>query len=96
VGAVFTGLLTVSAVDGVGRRLGSVGWSTLRALGMNYLLFDFAFDFLALRPLRPVLLLIEYLPFQILVALAVAARLLSILKQAALATGPAPEGLGGD
>jgi hypothetical protein len=93
VGAVFTGFLALSSVESFSRRLHGIAWSTLRALGMNYLLFDFAFDFFRPRPLRSVLLQLEYRPFQVLVALALAARLLSILKQA---TRPASGGLAGD
>jgi hypothetical protein len=91
-GAVFTALLALSSIEGIARSLGVTGWPMLRALGMNYLLFDFAFDFFRPRPRQSVLIQIEYLPFQVLVALAVAARLLSILKQAVQATGAAPTG----
>jgi hypothetical protein len=88
-GAAFTALLTLSSIRWIGVRLGEVGWSVLRGLGMNYLLFDFAVDFFRARP-PGVLHLIEYLPFQILVCLAVAARVLSALKHAVGPMSPAP------
>lgn len=44
-GIVLTYLLALFSVGGLAKTLGSRGWRTLRVVGLNYILFAFAFDF---------------------------------------------------
>jgi hypothetical protein len=77
VGIVWTYLLTIFSFGGLSNALGSKGWRYLRIVGLNYILFAFAFDFV------PVAIhgaahygvgrLVEYAPFA---AMSVAAPLL--------------------
>jgi hypothetical protein len=78
IGIVWTYLLAVLSFGGLAEALGPRGWRTLRIVGLNYILFAFAFDFVP-----PVILpgtaqygvwrLVEYVPFA---AMSVAAPLL--------------------
>jgi hypothetical protein len=52
VALVLTYLLAVFSVGGFSRVLGSKGWQTLRFLGINYILFVFAIDFVTVT-IRP-------------------------------------------
>jgi hypothetical protein len=45
VAIVWTYLLAVFSIGGLAKTLGSMGWSTLRFVGLNYILFAFAYDF---------------------------------------------------
>jgi hypothetical protein len=46
VGIMFTYLLALFSIDRVAKALGRTGWRILRIVGMNYILFAFATDFL--------------------------------------------------
>jgi len=78
--AICTGLLALFSTDRLGKALGAKGWWTLRNVGLNYITFAFAFDFL--RPGRQMTgqYLLEYLPFATLVVLGPVLRLLAWLK----------------
>jgi hypothetical protein len=79
-GVVWTALLALGSLKNIGGLVGPLGWLVLRNVGMNYLLLDFALDFFKPPPMRSLLLQIEYIPFQLLVILAVALRLGAWLK----------------
>ena len=83
IGIFWTYLLAIFSFGGPSRALGSRGWRTLRIVGLNYILFAFAFDFV------PVAIhgtthygvgrLVEYAPFA---AMSVAAPLLVLAAAA--------------
>jgi hypothetical protein len=61
--AAWTGLLALASIERLGHAIGARGWWILRNVGLNYVAFAFAYDFL--RPSsKPTLVhLIEYGPF---------------------------------
>lgn len=73
-------LLTIASIDGVRRAIGAAGWRLLNNVGMNYLAFDFAVDFLRRQPSTSAIRQLEYLPFAALAVLGPALRLLAWLK----------------
>lgn len=77
IGIVWTYLLAVFSVGGLSKVLGSRAWRTLRIVGLNYILFAFAVDFVpvAIHPTAhyDIGRLVEYAPFA---AMCVAAPLL--------------------
>ena len=89
--AAWTLLLAISSIERVGLALGDVGRWALRNIGMNYIAFAFAFDFLT--PHRPVtaLKVAEYLPFAALSVFGPLLRLLASLKQRLGAVGSRAE-----
>jgi hypothetical protein len=90
VGAVWAGLLALFSIPGLANRIGQPGWWVLSNVGMNYLLFDFAFDFFKPPTLNSHLLQLEYLPFQALVSLGAGLRLIAWLKRVTRPTAPGP------
>jgi len=88
-GVMWVGLLALFSIEGFGRALGSKGWWVLRNIGMNYIAFDFALDFLKPQHQPTLLHLVEYLPFAMLAVLGPALRLLAWLKRLA-PPSPAP------
>lgn len=81
VGVVCAAALTLGSIRRLGQMLGPHGWWALRAVAMNYLLFDFAFDFLRAPPLTSLSRQAAYVPFQILVFVAAALRLAAWVKR---------------
>jgi hypothetical protein len=83
VGAVCTYLLAVFSFGGLAKVLGSTGWYALRIVGMNYILFAFALDFVRVAAHGPAHYgrwrLVEYAPFA---AMSVAAPLLVLAAAA--------------
>jgi hypothetical protein len=75
VGAGWTTLLALASFKALGAQISPLGWWVLRNVGMSYLLFDFALDFFKPPPMHSLLVKVEYVPFQLLVAMAVALRL---------------------
>jgi hypothetical protein len=71
-GAACAGLLAIASNEKVGRMIGPAGWWALRNLAMNYLLFDFAVDFLKIP--HSLVDAIAYLPFAGFTVLAPALR----------------------
>ena len=82
-------LLSIS-FDWARRALGPEVWRLVQSIGASYILFAFAFDFFRPQPLKPLGFLVGYLPFDILVVLGVALRLLAWRKKR-LATPPAQQ-----
>ena len=83
IGIVWTYLLAVFSVGGLSKVLGSRGWRTLRIVGLNYILFAFAVDFVPVTidrsPHSGVERLVAYVPFA---AMCVAAPLLVLAAAA--------------
>jgi hypothetical protein len=50
----------------VGRAIGGWGWWALRNIGMNYIIFVFALDFIKIQRPTSALNAMEYLPFAVL------------------------------
>ena len=73
--------LAACSIERVSRAVGAGGWWILRNIGMNYILFAFASDFL--RPQHPMTMLkaLEYLPFAALCVLGPLLRLLAWLSR---------------
>jgi hypothetical protein len=83
VGVLCTYLLAVFSFRGLAKALGSTGWYALRTVGMSYILFAFAFDFVRVTVHGPAHYerwrLVEYAPFA---AMSVAAPLLVLAAAA--------------
>ncbi|MDB5448010.1 MAG: hypothetical protein JWQ97_3327 [Phenylobacterium sp.] len=88
-GAVAAALLALCSIARVGGAIGAAGWWALKNLAMNYLLFDFAVDFLRAQPAPAILHRPDYLPFAVLTVAAPALRLLAWLKLRARRAAPA-------
>lgn len=67
IGIILTYLLAVFSVGGLAKALGARGWRLLRIVGLNYILFAFAFDFVPVAIHYPshyeAWRLIRYAPF---------------------------------
>lgn len=83
VAAFWTYLLALLSVGDLQRALGADAWRLARLVGMNYIMFTFATDFLGHRPAGGKYLL-AYGPFVILTLAAPAACLLAFLAPHAL------------
>jgi hypothetical protein len=81
IGVLWVGALSLFSIGRLGKLPGPLGWWTLRNVGMNYLLFDFALDFLRPQPSGRLASLAFYLPFQALVVAAVALRVSAFAKR---------------
>jgi hypothetical protein len=83
VGVFWTFLLAVFSFRGLAKALGSRSWYAMRIVGMNYILFAFAFDFVSVAAHGPIHYerwrLVEYAPFA---AMSVAAPLLALAASA--------------
>jgi hypothetical protein len=79
VGIFWTYLLAIFSFGGLSQALGAKGWWTLRIVGMNYILFAFAFDFVPVSIHGPAHYgawrLFQYAPFA---AMTIAAPLLVV------------------
>jgi hypothetical protein len=85
-GAAWVLLLVVSSIDRVGHALGDTGWWVLRNIGMNYIAFAFALDFLGFQ--HPATLLkASYLPFALLSLLGPLIKLIAWLRRQLAAGG---------
>ncbi|HEX4182876.1 MAG TPA: hypothetical protein VHY34_06440 [Caulobacteraceae bacterium] len=85
IAAIWVALLALASIGPIGRAAGAVGWWVLRNIGMNYIAFAFALDFLK-RPPRHIgpAYLLGYIPFALLAVLGPALRLLAWLKRSGL------------
>jgi hypothetical protein len=79
-GAIWTYLLALCSIEWLGRAVGSVGWWVLKNIGMNYIAYAFASDFLAPLHHGTARRLSEYIPFAVLAVLGPALRLAAALK----------------
>lgn len=79
-GVAFILLLALASIEAVGHALGAAGWWFLRNIGMNYLAFDFALDFVRPQSLAAATFHSAYLGFAALAVVGPALRLLAWLK----------------
>ena len=80
-GAICAYALLLISIDRVRRAMSAPAWRLMQTIGTNYILFAFAYDFLRPQPLSAVAFVVLYLPFDILVGLGPALRLLAWLKK---------------
>jgi hypothetical protein len=80
IGVLWAGALSLFSIERLGKLPGPVGWWTLRNVGMNYLLFDFALDFFRPAHSGSFVGLALYVPFQALIVAAIGLRLLAVAK----------------
>jgi hypothetical protein len=78
--AASTGLLALASIERLGRAIGARGWWILRNVGLNYVAFAFAYDFLRPSGGTAIVRLIEYAPFAALAVLGPLIRLAAWLK----------------
>jgi hypothetical protein len=74
IGAACAYALLASSFAVVRDAMGMDLWRRVQSLGASYILFAFAFDFFRPQPLKPLAFLVGYLPFDIMVGMAVALR----------------------
>jgi len=79
IAAAWVAGLAASSIERVSREIGPAGWWVLRNIGMNYIAFVFAFDFLRLQPTAAWIRIAEYLPFASLSVLGPVLKLLAWL-----------------
>ena len=87
-GAICAYTLLLISIDPVRRAMSMPAWRMIQTIGTNYILFAFAYDFLRPQPLSAASFLVLYLPFDILIALGPALRLLAWMKKRSAAAGP--------
>jgi hypothetical protein len=80
-GVVCAYTLLASSFEIVRRTMGMPLWRRVQSLGAGYVLFVFAFDFFRPQPLKPLAFLVGYLPFDVMVIVAVALRLAAWWKR---------------
>jgi len=83
-GVLWTCLLALFSIEHLGRVIGSAGWWILRNIGMNYIAFAFALDFLGPLHRGTVRYPAEYVPFAVLAVLGPALWLIAALKRVGL------------
>jgi hypothetical protein len=83
VGVLWACLLALFSIERLGRLGGSMGWWILRNIGMNYIAFAFALDFLTPLHKGTAGHLAAYLPFAVLAVLGPPLRVIAALKLAA-------------
>jgi hypothetical protein len=66
IAVLWTYLLALFSIGRLQRILGSKGWWLLRVVGLNYIAYAFAVDFLSVSPAGSFKYLIGYLPFAVL------------------------------
>jgi hypothetical protein len=81
IAATWVFALAMCSLKGVSKNVGPAGWWVLRNIGMNYIAFAFAFDFVKIGPGVTQAKIIEYLPFAALSVLGPLLRLLSWLSR---------------
>jgi hypothetical protein len=77
---LWTYLLALFSIKRLGQVVGSMGWWILRNIGMNYIAFAFALDFLPPLHNATARQLAAYLPFAVLAVLGPAERIVAALK----------------
>jgi hypothetical protein len=66
IAVMWTYLLALFSIGRLQRILGSKGWWLMRLIGLNYIAYAFAVDFLRVSPAGNLKYLIGYLPFSVL------------------------------
>jgi hypothetical protein len=77
----FVYLLALFSIKGLQQMLGAKGWHLLRAVGLNYIAYAFASDFLRTSPIDSFKHLVGYLPFAVLSVLGPALCLASFIRR---------------
>ena len=91
---LFVGLLTLFSVASLRARLGPAGWWLLRVIGMNYVAYAFAIDFLR-DPLAGGLgHAVLYWPFAALAIIGPGLRVAALVEGLARPVAPSPAGMG--
>jgi len=83
-GVLWTYLLALFSIERFSRVIGSMGWWILRNIGMNYIAFAFALDFLTPLHKGTARHPAEYVPFAVLTVLGPALWLIAALKRVGL------------
>jgi hypothetical protein len=86
-GAICAYTLLLLSIEQVRRAMSAPAWRLVQAIGTNYILFAFAYDFLLSPPRASASFAVAYVLFDILVALGPALRLLAWMKKRRAATG---------
>jgi hypothetical protein len=71
IAAAWTYILAALSAGSLQRRLSPRLWRALRTVGMGYIMYAFAVDFLRVKPAFSVKWLVAYLPFQLVIVVAV-------------------------
>ena len=87
IAAVWVAALAACSVSGIARQVGPAGWWVLRNVGLNYIAFVFAWDFLRIEPPFSPMRMAGYLPLAALSVLAPLFRFLAWLGPWARSTG---------
>jgi hypothetical protein len=66
IAALWVYLLALFSIEGLQRMIGPKVWWLLRAIGLNYIAYAFAIDFLKVSPINSFKHLVGYLPFAVL------------------------------
>ncbi|WP_428538871.1 hypothetical protein [Rhodopila sp.] len=91
---LFVGLLTLCSISSLRARLGKTGWWLLRVIGMNYVAYAFAIDFLR-GPLAGGLgHAVFYWPFAALAIIGPGLRVAALAQGLARPTNPSPAAMG--
>lgn len=86
---IFMYLLALASIGAVRRLLGQVGWRVLQVVGMNYIAYAFAVDFLKVQHYGSLRFLVAYLPFAVLSVVGPALVVAALMLRAARSWGPA-------
>jgi hypothetical protein len=73
-------LIAALSLGGLIGSLNPTVWWCIRTVGMNYILYAFAVDFLRYSPRGTILHEVAYMPFDILVFLAIALRIVDVTR----------------
>jgi hypothetical protein len=84
VAVLWTYLLALFSIPRLHQELGSKGWWFLRLVGLNYIAYAFATDFLGYPQFGNVKYLVEYLPFAVLSVVGPLSCLAAFVQRAAL------------
>jgi hypothetical protein len=83
VAVLWTYLLALFSIGRLQQTLGSWGWWTLRVVGLNYIAYAFALDFLRYPQFGSFKYLVGYLPFAVLSVFGPLLRLAAFVQRAA-------------
>ena len=83
IAVLWTYLLALSSIARLQQKLGPNGWWLLRVVGLNYIAYAFAFDFLKYPQFSHIKYLLGYLPFAILSVVGPLLCLASFLRRVA-------------
>jgi len=82
IAVLWTYLLALFSIVPMQRMLGSIGWWLLRLVGLNYIAYAFAVDFLRVSPVASLKYVTGYLPFAVLCLVGPLLYLAAFMKRA--------------